>query len=36
MGDDPNLYDGDLVAEYVDSDGTPVVITLPKIQMASC
>ncbi|PAC31729.1 DUF6984 family protein [Flectobacillus sp. BAB-3569] len=31
MGDDPNLYDGDLVqVEYVDSDGTPVVITLTK------
>jgi hypothetical protein len=24
MGDDPNLYDGDLIqVEYVDSDGTP-------------
>ena len=31
MGDDPNLYDGDLVqVEYIDSDGTPVVITLTK------
>ena len=31
MGDDPNLYDGDLIqVEYVDSDGTPVVITLTK------
>ncbi|MCE7065397.1 DUF6984 family protein [Dyadobacter sp. CY326] len=31
LGGDVNGYDGDLIqAEYVDSDGTPVVITLTK------
>ncbi|WP_044170750.1 DUF6984 family protein [Flectobacillus major] len=31
MGEDPNLYDGDLIqVEYIDTDETPVVITLTK------
>ena len=31
LGGDPNAYDGDLIqVDYVDSDGTPVVITLTK------
>jgi hypothetical protein len=31
LGGDPDAYDGDLIqVEYVDSDGTPVVITLTR------